>query len=96
MKPGSLVVYIGGQTELDILDGYGLDKDDIYTVDKVGWTKLGYPLVKKRAISLLERHNEVHAIDMFREVQPPDTINFDELFKIKDSEKITSKILYKF
>lgn len=88
MKPGSLVVYIGGQTELDILEGYGLSKDEIYVVDLVGWAFLGRPAVKRRAISLVERPNEVHVIEMFREIQPPGTINFEELFKQPEPQEV--------
>lgn len=87
MKPGSLVVYIGGQEAADVQEGYGLSKDEIYVVDKVGWFKLGYPPVKKRVISLVERVNEVHAIDMFREIQPPGTVDFEELMKAPIQEK---------
>ena len=81
MKPGSLVVYIGGQTAADIADGFGLSKDTIYVVDKVGFGYMGVPARKKRAISLVERPNEVHSICMFREVQPPDAIDFEELLQ---------------
>lgn len=94
MKSGSLVVYIGGQEQADIDSGYGLNEDDIYVVDKVGWFHLGYPPVKKRVISLVERPNEVHAIDMFREIQPPGTINFEELVK-KSVETKEEKIKIK-
>lgn len=92
MKPGSLVVYIGGQEQADIDEGYGLSQDEIYVVDKIGWFRLGRPALNKRVISLVERPNEVHAIDMFREIQPPVTINFEELVQQKVHEKENIKI----
>ena len=77
IKPGSLVVYIGGQYKADIDAGLGLSRDVIYEVKRKGWALLSRRQVK--CIWLQERPNEHHAIGMFREVQPPGTINFEEL-----------------
>ena len=92
MKPGSLVVYIGGQTTWDILYGTALSKDEIYMVEDIGFAQLGVPAVKKKALSLVERPGEVHAITMFREIQPPGSVDFEELMKVPVKEKEPSKI----
>lgn len=88
MKPGSLVVYIGGQTSADVSKGFGLIKDELYVVDKVGWFMLGTPAKKRSVISLIERPNQVHDISMFREVQGPGEIDIQELFKVPLKEHI--------
>ncbi len=94
MKPGSLVAYIGGQEPLDILDGYGLNEDEIYVVDKIGWAMLGFPPIKTRVLVLAERPSEVHCITMFREIQPPGEVDFKEFFKepTKEKQKKLNKI----
>lgn len=86
IQPGSLVVYIGGQYKADIDAGLGLSRDVIYEVKKKGWALLNRKQVK--CIWLQERPNEHHAIGMFREVQGPGTINFEELLSQPRPKKI--------
>lgn len=79
MKPGSLVVYIGGQTPHDIKNGHGLSKDEIYTVDQIGWNYFG--LDRRDTLSLIERPNEYHERAMFKEIQPPTSVNIEALMQ---------------
>lgn len=84
IKPGSLVVYIGGLTEWDIAAGYNLDSDVIYQVDQVGRAMSDDPIVyenlkDKKALNLVERPGEIYLVNLFREVQPPDAVNLEEL-----------------
>jgi hypothetical protein len=81
MKPGSLVVYIGGQTDYDVERGYGLEKGRIYEVLRVGTRYIHGQ--KKNCIEMVEMPDVSHLKWKFREVQPPGTINFEELFSIK-------------
>lgn len=93
MKPGSLVVYIGGQTLNDIQNGYGLSEDVIYTVDKIGWNYFGTQ--KRDTLSLIERPNEFHERSMFKEIQPPSEVDIEALMKEATSEKTKLKEVQK-
>lgn len=77
IKPGSLVVYIGGQTPYDVECGYGLQLDAIYEVMAVGTRFMNGR--KEHCIEIVEMPNVSHMTRKFREVQPPGTINFEEL-----------------
>lgn len=93
MKPGSLVVYIGGQTPKDINSGYGLSKDVIYTVDKVGWNYFGRQ--RRDTLSLIERPNEFHERSMFKEIQPPSEVDIEALMEESIGIKTKQKEIQK-
>jgi hypothetical protein len=71
MKPGSLVMYIGGQKPYDIKRGLELETNRIYVVDGIGWGTFGTKKVKKQAISLKGRPGQIHSIKLFKEIPIP-------------------------
>jgi len=89
MKPGSLVVYIGGQTGYDVERGYGLDPDVVYEVHAVGHRVINGK--KVRCLELVEMRDVSHAMRKFREVQPPGSIDFEELMKQPEAEKAKAR-----
>lgn len=85
MKPGSLVVYIGGQTQGDISAGCGLSKDVVYEVDQVGYGMVNGR--KMRCLTLVERGPmEYHLVRLFREVQGPGAVDISELMRECEEE----------
>ncbi len=93
MKPGSLVVYIGGQTQHDINNGHGLSKDVIYTVDQIGWNYFGTQ--RRDTLSLIERPNEYHERTMFKEIQPPSEVDIEALMEESIGIKTKQKEIQK-
>jgi hypothetical protein len=79
MKPGSLVVYIGGQSDYDVQLGYGLDKGAIYEVMNKGTRTINGR--KLSCVELVEMPDVSHLTKKFREVQPPDSVDMEELLK---------------
>lgn len=74
MKKGSLVVYVGGQNDVD--DALHLEKDTCYVVEKTGWGLFGNPKIKKRAVVLQERPGQIHTMKLFKVVQSPIDLSF--------------------
>ncbi len=85
MKPGSLVVYVGGQTDYDLELGYGLESDVIYEVKNVG-TRV-FKGRKLSCIELVEKPNVSHLMKKFREVQPPGAVNIEELMRQPEQKR---------
>ena len=85
MKPGSLVMYIGGQTGYDVERGYGLDPDRVYEVYAVGHRVINGK--KLKCLEIVEMPNVSHMMRKFREVQPPGIVDIEELMKAPEKTK---------
>ncbi len=89
MKPGSLVVYVGGQTPYDLECGYGLDPDAIYEVKMVGTRIMNFR--KVNCVELVEMPKVSHMMSKFREVQPPGSVDIQALMTEPEPEKVRVK-----
>lgn len=76
MRKGSLVVYVGGQTDSEKQRGLSLEKNKCYVVEKTGWGLFGTQKQRKRAVVLEEKPGEIHCMKLFKEVQAPIDLSF--------------------